>query len=123
MLVELEESLGLDIRRRGSEPHSLSDIHNFGFGEKYRIRYNDGHAIEVKRLDTILDCIRSEFRMTECWDMYVTMGKMSNIIHAYPRNVMGRAWNRDINKLCKKIESYVTHYNLTGQWPENMELR
>lgn len=122
MLVELEESLGLNIRRRGSEPHSLSDIHNFGFVENYRIRYNDGRVIEVKRLDTILDCIRSEFRMTECWDMYVTMGKSSNTILAYPRNVMGRAWNRNIPKLCDRIESYVTIYNLTGQWPENMEL-
>lgn len=122
MHVELEHSLGLDIRKRGSEPHSLSDIHDFGFGENYRIRYNDGRVIEVKRLDTMLDYIRSEFRMTECWDLHVTMGKSSNIIHAFPRNVMGRAWNRNIPKLCDRIESYVTIYNLTGQWPENMEL-
>ena len=122
MLVELEESLGLDIRKRGSEPHSLADIYHFEFGEKYRIRYNDGKAIEVKRLDTMLDCIRSEFRMTECWDLYVTRGNHSNFIYAFPRNVMGRAWNRNIPKLCDRIESYVTIYNLTGQWPENMEL-
>jgi len=122
MLVELEHSLGLDIRKRGIEPHSLSDIHNFGFGENYRIRYNDGRAIEVKRLDTMLDCIRSEFRMTECWDLHVTMGEYSNFIYAFPRNVMGRAWNRNIPKLCDRIEEYVTIYSLTGQWPENMEL-
>lgn len=121
LLVELEKSLGLDIRKRGSEPHSLGDIHTFEFGEAYRIRYNDGHAIEVKRLDTMLDCIRSEFRMTECWDAHMRVLGMRGL-HVFPRNVLGCAWNRNINKTCRRIESYVTHYNLTGQWPENMEL-
>lgn len=123
ILVDSEESIGLPSRKRSGEPHSLSGISCFGFGEKYRTLYNDGRAIEFKHLDTILDCIRSEFRLAECWDLVLRMGYRRNKIYAYPQNVMGIAWNRDINKMCKKIELYVTHYNLTGQWPENMELQ
>jgi hypothetical protein len=122
MLAELEQSLGIERIKLSAEPHSLEDINNFGFGEIYQIRYNNGKAIELKQLDTLLDCIRSEYRQTECWDIALRMAKSGKMIHAFPRNVMGRAWNRDIDKVCRKLESAVTHYNLTGQWPENMEL-
>ena len=135
-LAELEKSLGIDRIKLGTEPHSLEDINNFGFGEKYQIQYNNGKVIEVKQLDTLLNCMRDEFLMTECWDFDVRMDRIPGspsrsdplgqrgpvALCIRPRNVLGRAWTRDINGVCRKLEAYVTYYNLTGQWPENMEL-
>jgi hypothetical protein len=123
MLVELEKSFGLSSGLPIDARHSLADIVYFAVGDKYLIRRQFGRVIELKRLDTLLDCIRSEFQGAECWDLDVSKSRAGDMLFACPRNVMGRAWNRDINKLYKKPEAYVTHYNLTGQWPENMELK
>ena len=123
MLVDLEKSLGIRGVKRGTERHSLADIERFEFGDKYIIRRYIGRSVEVKQLDTILSCLRDEFREAECWDFLLRKKPIDNAFHVFPRKVMGRAWNRDTGKLCRTIESFVTLYNLTGQWPENPELQ
>ncbi len=122
ILTELENSLGLSAGTPIDTRHSLADIVYFAVGDKYLIHRQFGRVLELKRLDTLLDCIRSEFRAAECWDLAVSKNRKGDMLCAYPHNVLGRAWNRDIDGVCRRLEAYVTHYNLTGQWPENMEL-
>ncbi len=111
------------IPARTNIPHSLLDILFFAVGDRYLIHHLFGKVTEVKQLDLLLNHIQSAFRGAECWDLVMRMSPKGDMVNVYPQNVMGIAWNRDINKTCKKIELYVTHYNLTGQWPENMELQ
>ena len=112
-------SKGSNPALRVTSPHSLDQIGQFEFGERYCVVLLSGMRVDVRQLDTILGVIKSEFLLAETYDLtlHVGGGKKKNLI-LRPKAELGRPWGRNVAKTCKQIEDWVTIYNLPGEWPE-----
>ena len=99
--------------------HSLDQIGQFEFGERYCIMLLSQQRIEVRQLDTILSAVIDEYKLAETYDLTLHMaGKKGKTLILKPKAVLGRPWGRDVPKTCAKIQDWVTHFNLTETWPD-----
>jgi hypothetical protein len=132
LLKDLMEELGIRMfpfdppRVRGQLaprplPHSLALVGQFEFGDRYAIALTTGARVEVRQLDTLLDVIKSEFLIAETYDFTLVLaGKKTTNLFLRPKAVLGKPWDRDVSALCVDLASWVTQYNLSGEWPEQV---
>ena len=102
--------------------HCLDFVGQFEFGETYNILLLSGVRVEVKQLETLLECMRDEFKEAETYDALLgrprqVRGTQIGLV-VKPKAVMGTPWGRNVPKLCNNIRGWVTHYNLSGEWPD-----
>lgn len=101
--------------------HSLDRIGAFEFGERLNIVRLDGTRVELRHLDTMLECIQDEFKAADTYDFKLfLMGRKKQNLVLKPRAVMGLAWNRHIVRACNQIRDWVTEYTLSEEWPQEV---
>lgn len=101
--------------------HSLDRIRAFEFGERFNIVRLDGTSVELRHLDTLLECIRDEFKVADTYDFKLfLMGRKKPTLVLKPKAVMGVPWNRNIYRACNDIRDWVTEYTLSEEWPEEV---
>ena len=103
------------------KPHSLDQIGQFEFGERYAIVMLSGVRVDVRQLDIMLGVVKSEFLVADTYDMTLHLaGNKTKSLILRPKNELGRPWGRNIAQTCRNIQDWVTIYNLSGEWPEEI---
>lgn len=124
LMRQLMHEMGVPhLAARSKHMHCLDLIGQFEFGEDYAIVLLNGLRLHVRELDTILDCIRDEFKVAPTYDAVLTYPRLSahwksRSVIVRPKAELGTPWGRNIPKLCADLREWVTMYNLTGEWPE-----
>lgn len=104
-----------------TKPHSLDQIGQFEFGDRYCVVLLSGVRVDVRQLDTLLGVIKSEFLLAETYDLTLHLaGKKSQTLILRPKAELGRPWGRNIAQTCKNIQDWVTIFNLSGEWPAEL---
>lgn len=118
-LVEMLDTLGSPVSRQMREiPHLLSYAKAFTFGEQYRITFTNSVSIDIRDLNTMLAVIYGEFMAATNYDL--RLGYFKNRLIVAPKVELGQVWNRNVVRDCGRIQDWVTAYNLSGEWPEEV---
>ena len=121
MILELMSWAGMPVSRQMRElPHLLSYAKAFTFGEKYKIVFNNSWALDVRTLDTMISVIHDEFMVAKNYDLRMCFFQNNLVLE--PKVELGQVWNRNVNRDCGRILDWVTTYNLSGDWPEEVRV-
>ena len=121
LLKEYLHSMGIvGFGVRTELPHSLNIIENFEVSSlHYDVLLISRGRIEFPDLYSLLECVRSEFKAgpTYDYDFYVDRGTLL----LTPKLVMGRPWGRNVNQLAENLTIWISEYNLTGEWSDEVK--
>ena len=116
LLKEYLHSMGIvGFGVRAESPNSLNIIGRFEISSRhYDVLLLSGSRIEFPDLYALLECVRAEFRAAPTYDCELFVQQGTLIVQ--PKNVMGRPWGRNINKLVEDLTLWISEYNMTGRW-------